>query len=164
MTPAMRLEIAKLQDMSVDQLLAKYEDVFDEVCRSRHKRYLIRRIAWRMQVNEEGGLSVEARQRARQLAQNADVRVTPPKQELLTQTRYAPVEEDAYADWDPRLPPPGNYLERQHRGRTIRVLVLTDGFEFEGRRYRSLTAIAKEVTSGSYNGFTFFRLGRRKKQ
>lgn len=31
MTPAMRLEIAKLQDISVDQLLAKYEDVFDEV-------------------------------------------------------------------------------------------------------------------------------------
>lgn len=85
MTPAMRLEIAKLQDMSVDQLLTKYEDVFDKVCRSRHKQYLVRRIAWRMQVNEEDGLSVEARQRARQLSQNADVRVTPPKEELLTQ-------------------------------------------------------------------------------
>ncbi len=164
MTPEMRLEIAALNDMTVDQLKTKYEDVFDEICRSRHKKYLIRRIAWRMQVNEEGGLSVEARQRARKLAQNADVRVTPPKAELLTQTRYAPVEEDAYADWDPRLPPPGNYLERVHRGKMIRVLVLTEGFEYEGKRYRSLTAIAKEITGGSYNGFVFFRLGRRKKQ
>ena len=163
MTPQMRLEIAALRDLSVNQLIAKYEEVFDEVCRSRHKRYLIRRIAWRIQVNAEGGLRAEARQRARQLAQNADVRVTPPREELLTKERYAPVEEDGYTDWDPRLPPPGNYIERVHRGKMIRVLVLTEGFEFEGRRYRSLTAIAKEVTGGSYNGFVFFRLGRRKK-
>lgn len=161
MKPETGLEIAALHDMTIDQLIAKYEDVFDEECRSRHRRYLLRRIAWRLQVNDEGGLSVEARQRAKQLAMNADVRVTAPKPEALKTLRRVPPQEDGYTDWDPRLPPPGNYVERLHKGRMVRVLVLTDGFEFEGKRFRSLTAIAKEVSGCSYNGFVFFRLGRK---
>ena len=59
---------------------------------------------------------------------------------------------------DPRLPPPGNWIERKYKGRTIRVLVISDGFEFEGERYRSLSAIAKAVTGSHINGFLFFRL------
>ncbi|WP_413431518.1 DUF2924 domain-containing protein [Crateriforma spongiae] len=161
MKPETQLAIAELDGLSVDALRAKYEEVFDEECRSRHRRYLLRRIAWRLQVNDEGGLSPQARQRAKQLAMNADVRVTAPSPAALKKYQRVPPHEDGFADWDPRLPPPGNYIERVHRGRTIRVLVLTDGFEFEGRRYRSLTAIAKEVTGSSYNGFVFFRLGRK---
>jgi hypothetical protein len=161
MKPEIRLTIASLSDMTVDDLIAKYEDVFEEECRSRHKRYLIRRIAWRLQVNDEGGLGIEARQRARDLAMNADVRVTPPREGALVNLRRVPAQEDGFVAWDPRLPPPGNYLERNHCGRMIRVLVLTDGFEFEGKRYRSLTAIAKTVSGCSYNGFVFFRLGRK---
>lgn len=161
MNPATRLMVHSLNDMTVDQLRAKYEDVFGEECRSRHKRYLVRRIAWRLQVNDEGGLSVEGRQRARELAMNADVRVTPPREAVVAKLRRVPRLEDGYTDWDPRLPPPGNYLERMHGGQMIRVLVLTEGFEYEGKRYRSLTAIAKVVTGCSYNGFTFFRLGRK---
>lgn len=161
MTPQTALAIAALSDLTIDGLIAKYEEVFEEECRSRHRHYLTRRIAWRMQVNDEGGLSVEARQRAKQLAKNSDVRVTPPSPEALKKFRRVPPCEDGYIDWDPRLPPPGNYVERVYRGRVIRVLVLTDGFEFEGRRYRSLTAVAKEISKCSYNGFSFFRLGRK---
>jgi hypothetical protein len=43
----------------------------------------------------------------------------------------------------------------------IRALVLTDGFEYEGKRYRSLSNLASDITGVSYNGFTFFRLGRK---
>jgi hypothetical protein len=59
-----------------------------------------------------------------------------------------------------RLPPPGNWVERQYEGEIIRVLVLADGFEYEGQRYRSLSAVAKAVTGTHTNGFLFFRLGR----
>ena len=52
-------------------------------------------------------------------------------------------------------------LERQYKGQMIRVVVLHEGFEYEGRRYRSLTAVAKAVTGTHCNGFLFFRLGRR---
>ena len=50
MNPETRLEIAALHDMTIDQLIAKYEDVFDEECRSRHRRYLLRRIALRAKL------------------------------------------------------------------------------------------------------------------
>ncbi len=41
----------------------------------------------------------------------------------------------------------------------IRVIVLQDGFEYEGQRYKSLTAIAKEVSGSHCNGFYSFDLG-----
>jgi hypothetical protein len=47
---------------------------------------------------------------------------------------------------DPRLPPPGTYLERAYKGRQIIVKVLMNRFEFDGEIYRSLSAIANEVT------------------
>jgi Protein of unknown function (DUF2924) len=59
-------------------------------------------------------------------------------------------------DLDSRLPPHGSYLEREYKGRRVIVKVLVDGFEFEGRVYRSLSAIAREVTGTKWNGFLFF--------
>lgn len=59
---------------------------------------------------------------------------------------------------DPRLPPAGTTLRREFRGRAIAVHVLAEGFEFEKRRYTSLSAIAKEVAQGNRNGFEFFGL------
>lgn len=47
-------EVARLKKMSVNQLAKRFEEVFGEECRSRHKRYLVRRIAWRLQANAEG--------------------------------------------------------------------------------------------------------------
>jgi ribosomal protein L18E len=48
MSPNVLLEIAELQDKTVSQLVQRYEQVFEEECRSRNKQYLIRRIAWRL--------------------------------------------------------------------------------------------------------------------
>lgn len=64
---------------------------------------------------------------------------------------------------DLRLPPPGNWLRREYRGRDILVHVLDRGFEFDGRRYRSLSAIAKAVTGAHWNGLLFFGLVRQEK-
>jgi DUF2924 family protein len=57
-----------------------------------------------------------------------------------------------------RLPPPGSVIIREYRGESLRVTVLPDGFEHEGERYRSLSAVAKAVTGQHLNGFAFFRL------
>ena len=59
---------------------------------------------------------------------------------------------------DPRLPPPGTYLEREYKGRRVIAKVLVDGFEFDGEIYRSLSAIAHEATGTKWNGFLFFNL------
>ena len=79
MSPNVLLEIAELQDKTVSQLVRGYEQVFEEECRSRNKQYLIRRIAWRLQANEEGGLSRAALKKAEELAIGAETRVTAPK-------------------------------------------------------------------------------------
>jgi hypothetical protein len=57
-----------------------------------------------------------------------------------------------------RLPPPGTYLEREYNGRRVIVKVLVNGFEFDGTIFRSLSAIAHEVTGTKWNGFLFFNL------
>jgi hypothetical protein len=49
-------------------------------------------------------------------------------------------------------------LKRDYKGRTLRVAVLAAGFEFEGERYKSLTAVAKAVTGKHWNGYHFFGL------
>jgi hypothetical protein len=156
-------EVARLEKMSVNQLAKKFEEMFGEECRSRHRRYLIRRIAWRLQANAEGGLSDRARQRAEELADDAEIRVTPPRERKKSSDDEAAVATLPVAGGrDTRLPPPGNWIERAYKGRTIRVLVVADGFEYEGQRYKSLSAIAKAVTGSHMNGFLFFRLWGKK--
>jgi hypothetical protein len=161
MSPNVTIEIAELQNKTVNQLVQRYEQVFKEECRSRNKQYLIRRIAWRLQANDEGGLSRAALKKAAELAEDAETRVTAPRKHSTEGVKLVLPEPDSFVDWDPRLPPPGNIVERQYKGKMIRVIVLKEGFEYEGRRYKSLTAIAKEVSGSHCNGFLFFRLGRR---
>ena len=55
-----------------------------EPSRSRHKMHLIRKIVWRIQAQAEGDLSERARRRAKELANDADVRVTPPRDQSAT--------------------------------------------------------------------------------
>jgi hypothetical protein len=159
MDSSVATEVMKLLDLSVNQLAQRFEQLFGEQCRSRHKRYLTRRIAWRLQANAEGGLTDRARQRADELANDSEIRVTPPR-EKHSQNDPSPATIKIESGRDPRLPPPGNWIEREYKGQMLRVLVLADGFEYEGRRYRSLTAVAKAITGSHLNGFTFFRLWR----
>jgi AraC-like DNA-binding protein len=160
MNSTVAADVARLQDMSVSQLARRFEEVFGEQCRSRHRRYLIRRIAWRLQANSEGGLTERARRGAEKLPAEAEMRVTPPR--ARTPKAGAPPDTTkTQPARDPRLPPPGNWIERDYKGTMIRVLVVADGFEYEGRRYRSLSAIAKAITGSHINGFLFFRLWRK---
>ena len=45
------------------------------------------------------------------------------------------------------------------KGRQIRVLIVNNGFEYEGQLFKSLTAVANAITGSHVNGFQFFRLG-----
>jgi len=149
-------EIAELHQLSTGQLCQRYGQVFGEPTRSRHRAYLIRKIAWRIQALAEGGLSERARQRAADLAQGAELRVMPPKTH-----KMAPVAGTvmhAAIHTDPRLPTAGSAIVRRYKGRTLQILIHGDGFEFEGERFKSLTAVAKKITGSHCNGFRFFGL------
>ena len=156
--------ISELRRMTVTELRRKYEEVFGEPTRSYHRDFLIRKIAWRMQANEEGGLPERARQRALEIASDADLRLRTPRTMPdrspgdLTTTKRIDVPADA------RLPMPGSLLTREYRGRTIRVRVLPDGFDFEGTVHRSLSAVAQAVTGAHWNGFHFFGLEAPRKE
>jgi hypothetical protein len=101
-------ELAALEQMTVGQLPQRYAEVFGESVRSRHKHYLIRRIAWRLQAHAEGGLSERALRRAEELAKVADVRVTPPRGAGSANQVAPAARSDATSRAsDPRLPPVG---------------------------------------------------------
>ena len=61
-------EVRAMRHMTVAELQARYAEVFGEEARCRHKGRLIRRIAWRLQANADGGLSERALRRAEGLA------------------------------------------------------------------------------------------------
>jgi len=79
MTLDLETAVAGLQQMTARQLRERYAEVVGEEARSSHRNWLIRRIAWRLQANHEGDLTERARRRAAELANDADVRVTPPR-------------------------------------------------------------------------------------
>lgn len=60
---------------------------------------------------------------------------------------------------DPRLPKAGTTIERVYKGKTLLVRVLDEGFEHEGKPYRSLSPQANRITGQIVNGFAWFRIG-----
>ena len=150
-------ELAALRRLSVGELREGYGEVFGEATRSYHRDFLIRKIIWRLQANEEGDLTERARKRALEIANDADIRLRPPTRLRLVGTDDGPVViRTLKPPSDQRLPMPGSLLTREYRGRHIFVRVLDRGFEYEGEHYRSLSAIAKVVTGAHWNGWLFF--------
>jgi hypothetical protein len=152
-------EVAGLQRMTVPDLRRRYAEVFGEETRCRHKEYLWRRIIWRMQALEEGGLSERARRRAEELADDTHLRVRAPRRPAVAASApQRPAATVADMPKDARLPVPATVLTREYRGKTILVTVLEQGFKYEGVVYRSLSAVAKAVTGSHWNGYGFFGL------
>src|SRR5688572_22682169 len=137
-TTALRKQIEGLRHMTVGQLKEKYREVFGEESRSNHKQFLFRRIAWRIQALAEGGLSERARRRALEIANDADLRIRAPKSFDVGMPRDRRASRRLATD--PRLPAPGTVLVREYKDRSVVVKVLLDGFEYDGRIYRSLSA------------------------
>jgi hypothetical protein len=166
-------EIAALARRTVPELRERYAALFGEATVAKHKTWLVKRIAWRLQAVAEGELSERARQRALQLANDADLRLSPPKptpmpaeqagaelpgtgEPAATPTREGVPAPPRYAD--ARLPAPGGILTRHYKGRHLEVTVLARGFAHGGIVYRSLSAVAKAITGSHCNGYLFFRL------
>src|SRR5689334_11318053 len=122
-------EVAALQRLGLGQLLSRYQEVYNETPNTKNRPWLIRRIAWRLQALQEGDLSQRARQRAAELAQDADLRLIPPRTKRLPVAKPRSKPVDASQSSDQRLPPPGSVLVRQYKNKPINVTVLPLGFE-----------------------------------
>jgi hypothetical protein len=148
-------DLAQLPKLMVKELRLKYAEVFGEPTNAANKDWLIKRIAWRMQANALGGLSERAKRRAEELANDADIRLNPPKTIPMTAAAHSTVPQR-----DPRLPIPGTVLVRDYKGQQIQVQVLKDSFQYDGENYPTLSAAAKAITGSHCNGFHFFRLAK----
>ena len=160
-------EVAALQKLSPKELRARYAQVFGEQTRSHHKRWLCKRIAWRLQALAEGDLSERARQRAAELANDANLRLSPPTRaaeepasKRLVRSAEQPRDEPGSAKApSERLPLPGTVITRIYKGQTLAVKVLPQGFDYAGRVFPSLSAVAKAITGQHCSGHFFFRIG-----
>ncbi len=153
----------ELRRLNVPALQATYREVCGEQTRCAHKQWLYRRIVWQLQAQAEGGLSERALRRANQIADEADLRTGRTKG-FWSWTESAPVgplHSGPVCGLSGRLPEPGSLLRRRYQGREVRVQVRQDGFEYQSRLYRSLSAIAREVTGTQWNGWAFFGLKER---
>jgi len=144
--------IQALQQMTTAELREEWRRVMGEEPRSYHRTWLWRRLAWAIQAKEYGGLSARAQERLKELLPHAETWMPLGRKAFQDIGTPLPVPQAR----DSRLPAPGTVLTREYRGRTIAVTVLEDGFDLEGKRYPSLTAVAKAVTGTHWNGHLFF--------
>ena len=153
-------EVAALRRMTTQELQAKYVELLgEEVWKISNRVWLVKRIAWRLQALDEGDLSERARRRATELANDADLRLLPPrpyKPRPKAIVQAGPIRLTAKRN-TPYLRP-GTVLARKYRGEMLEVRVLADGFAFEGTTYASLSAVAKAITGAHCSGHHFFRI------
>lgn len=144
--------IRQLADMTVGDLAQLYRELYGEPTRTRNKDYLRKRLQFRLQELASGGLT------ARAVAKITELGDELPERWRIRQAEQAKLPMPEAPPRDPRLPPVGTGLRRVYRGTTHEVTVAVDGFDYAGKRFKTLSAIAKLITGTPWNGFAFFGL------
>jgi hypothetical protein len=138
--------LAALKIMSVNDLKSEWQALFGASAPNNSRSFLEGRLAYRIQELTYGGPDRETRRMLDLLADEVEG----------TLTRKSQIA-------DPRNPVTGTQLIRDWDGVEHTVTVLKDGFDWGGRRYKSLSAIARAITGTQWNGYRFFGLCARKR-
>jgi hypothetical protein len=155
-------KIGRLRQMSVGELRLRWLELYGEESRSRNKDFLFRRLAWRLQELKDGGLTDAVKARIVELAPATFIRSQLPPGFRPDKT-VVPTSSGSIPRRDPRLPASGSTIARRYKGDDFRITVLDDGFEWNGRRFNSLSEVALAVTGSKWNGWLFFGLTKRKR-
>ena len=136
------VEIARLRDLDIGMLRARWQTVFGRKAPSHLPRHLLfRTLAYRLQVDRLGDLD----DKSRQLLDNAP---TPEAAGKRATEKSAVVGTFSS----------GTVLSREWNGRMHQVTVSTDGFTWNGKTYPSLSQVAFTITGTRWNGPRFFGL------
>ena len=138
--------LAALKAMSVNELKTEWQAMFDAPAPNNSRTFLESRLAYRIQELTYGGPDKQTRRLLDLLADEVEGTLT-------RKTQIA----------DPRNPVVGTKLIREWDGVAHTVTVLKEGFEWGGKRYKSLSAVARAVTGTRWNGYRFFGLRERKR-
>ena len=150
-------QIQVLKSATLSTIQERYKELFNVAeAPCANKPYLIKKIAYRLQEMACGGLSDEAKARIAELIEKYD----PIKNKALRPQVVSAGKNVVSIPFmrDKRLPIPGTVIHKKYKGEDIHVKILDKGFEYKDRYYRSLTAIAFELTGAHWNGFAFFNL------
>lgn len=157
MSETIATQINALRRMTVGELRVKYREVYGEDTRSGNKDWLWKRIAWRVQELSYGGLSERVKHRAAEIANEADIRMRVPR-DAFDAALAGANKFTGTLPRDKRIPPQGTVMNREFKGENHAVKVVDKGFEYNGRLYKSLSAVARAITGQHWNGFMFFNL------
>jgi hypothetical protein len=134
--------LVALKNLPVVELKAQWRDLFDSEPPPFNRRYLESRLAYRIQELAYGGLKPETIRRLERLGEELDGGDR--KKRSLRADRDRPIT--------------GTRLLREWQGVEYVVSVTANGFEWQGRPYKSLSAIARAITGTRWNGWVFFGL------
>ena len=140
-------QIAELETLSFPELKARWRELFDTEPPSYNRSHIVKRLAYRIQELACGGLNEATRDHLREHLKRED---------LDTETQSA--ARMARRQRKNGVPVIGTRIVRDWHGERHEVTVVEGGFEYEGRRYRSLSAIARAITGTRWNGPAFFGL------
>lgn len=132
-------QITALSGMDIATLKATWRDLYKTEPPKFNRANIERRLAYRIQETAYGGLPAEVKAQIIQM-----------RRQMEAGTRQK----------DNSGPPPGTVLVREYQGIEHRVTVLDGGFEYQGRRYSSLSVIARAITGTQWSGPLFFGLKR----
>jgi hypothetical protein len=141
MTDNIPARLAALKTMPMPELKAQWRDLFESEPPPFNRRYLESRLAYRIQELTYGGLKPETVKRVEELGDELEGEASPGRKRR-----------------QEGLPIVGTRLIREWQGVEQLVTVTADGFEWQGRPYKSLSAIARAITGTRWNGWTFFGL------
>jgi Protein of unknown function (DUF2924) len=133
-------QLAAIKAAPVAALKQKWRDLFDREPPPYNRRFLEDRLSYRIQELAYGGLSAEAVERLDALADELEGKT--PKRRAALATR----------------PIAGTRLIREWKGVEHCVTVRQDDFEYRGRPYKSLSAVARQIAGTRWNGLVFFGL------
>jgi hypothetical protein len=139
---ALQAEIGRLPDLSLLELRHRWKTLFGHPApKSLRRNFLARAVAYQMQVEAYGGLSPATKRQLREIANAAR-------------------NGDANAMLGSSRIKTGTQMIRQWRDTIHTVTALAEGFEWNGRTYKSLSAVANAITGANWNGFAFFGIKR----
>jgi len=141
-TPNVLKQVAELNDMDLSQLRQRWRELYDSEPPSYGRAFMMKRLVYCIQELAYGGLPGETRDQMDQILHNAG---------------YDDMGRKGYVK-KPTGPVPGTLLIREWKGRRHEVSALENGFEYHGRRFRSLSAVAFHITGTKWNGPAFFGL------
>ena len=137
--------VAALKTAPAAELQAQWRELFGKEAPPHNRTFLQSRLAYRVQELAYGGLKPETLRRLEALGEQLD--------------GGNPVLRRIRVDDKPVT---GTKLVRNHQGVEHIVTVLADGYSWEGRPYKSLSAIARAITGTRWNGWTFFGIANRR--